>query len=85
MGTLIFHILLLCVFLLSGIKVKKEIKEKPITIEISPEKKVSVHVEKKTMELQRKNNFTNTPSNDDRNEKIKKNMQNIELTNKSLH
>lgn len=77
MGTLIFHILLLCVFLLSGIKVKKEIKEKPITIEILTEKKISVHVEKKTMELQKKNNFTNTPSNDDRNENAKKSRQYI--------
>ena len=77
MGTLVFHILLLCVFLLSGIKVKKEIKEKPITIEILPEKKVSANVEKKTIAGQRKNNFTNIPSNDDREENAKKSSQYI--------
>lgn len=73
MGTLIFHILLLSIFLLSGIKVKKEIKEKPITIEILPEKKILYP--KKTIELQRKKNFTNTPSNDDKNENTIKNRQ----------
>jgi len=75
MGTLIFHILLLCIFLLSGIKIKKEIKEKPITIEILPEKEVPTHIETKTIESQRKNNFTNTPSNDDINENTLKNRQ----------
>ena len=78
MGTLIFHILLLSVFLLSGIKVKKEIKEKSVTIEILPEEKNYVPVKKKTMAGQKKNNFTNTPSNDDRNETIKRNRQNID-------
>jgi len=68
---------------MSGIKVKKEIKEKPITIEILPEKKVSAPVEKKTMELQRKNNFTNTPSNDDKNENAKESRQHIDNFQKS--
>ena len=75
MGTLIFHILLLSIFLMSGIKVKKEIKEKPITIEILAEEKSSVPVVKKTLAVQRENNFTNTPSNDDKNENTQKNRQ----------
>ena len=83
MGTLIFHILLLSVFLLSGIKVKKEIKEKPVTIEILSEEKRSVPVEKRTMTGQKENNFTNTPSNDDRNETDKRHTQYIGAVHKS--
>jgi len=83
MGTLIFHILLLSIFLLSGIKVKKEIKEKSVTIEILPEEKNFVPVKKETIAGQKKNNFTNTPSNDDRNEKIKRNRQNIDKFHQS--
>ena len=77
MGTLIFHILLLSLFLLSGIKVKKEIKEKPVNIEILPEEKTSVPVEKRIIAEQRNNNFTNTPSNDDKNKITKNNRQYI--------
>jgi len=70
---------------MSGIKVKKEIKEKPITIEILPEEKISVPVEKKTIAMHNKNNFTNTPSNDDMNETSKKSRQLVDDFHKSLY
>jgi len=63
--------------------VKKEIKEKSVTIEILPEEKNSVPFEKKTMSGQKKNNFTNTPSNDDRNKNTKINRQYIRDFHKS--
>jgi len=57
--------------------VKKEIKEKPVNIEILPEEKTSVPVEKRIIAEQRNNNFTNTPSNDDKNKITKNNRQYI--------
>jgi len=70
MGTLVFHILLIAIFLLAEVDMKGNIKEEPLLIEfpdILPEEEVKVQEEEKPEDLASENktanNLTNAASN----------------------